>query len=64
MLQISRDHGHTFGSEMWTTMGAIGQYLQRAVWRRLGRQRDLVTKIRVSDSVKTVAVRASVNITK
>ncbi len=64
MLQISRDGGHTWGSEMWTFMGAVGMYLQRAVWRRLGRQRDLTTKIRISDPVKTVAVRASVNITK
>lgn len=64
MLQISRDGGHTFGSEMWTTLGAIGQYLQRAVWRRLGRGRDFVFRLRTSAAFKFVAVRASIRVSK
>lgn len=58
-LQISRDGGHTYGNEMWTTLGAVGQYLQRAVWRRLGRGRDFVFKLRISDPIKVVIVAAS-----
>lgn len=62
MLQISRDGGHTWGNEMWTTLGAIGQYLQRAVWRRLGRARDFTMRLRIADAVKVVMVRASVRV--
>lgn len=54
VLQISVDNGHTFGNELWTNMGAIGKYLTRAVWRRLGMALDFVFKIRVADPVKVV----------
>ena len=52
MLQISKDNGHTFGNELWTTIGAIGAYLTRAHWRRLGVAFDYVFKIRMTDPVK------------
>jgi hypothetical protein len=56
MLQVSRDGGHTYGNEMWRSIGAIGKYKARAVWNRLGRARDFVFKLRVTDPVKTVFV--------
>lgn len=52
MLQISKDNGHTWGAELWTALGAIGKYLTRAVWRKLGVARDWTFKIRVTDPVK------------
>jgi len=52
MLQISKDNGHTFGNELWTTIGAIGAYLTRAHWRRLGVAFDYVFKVRMTDPVK------------
>lgn len=60
MLQVSKDGGHTFGSELWTTLGRIGQYLTRVSWRRLGRGRDFVFRFRVSDPVKVVLIGASI----
>lgn len=60
MLQISRDNGHTYGNEMWTTMGAIGKYLTRVVWRRLGVSYDWVFRIRITDPVKIVISYAAV----
>lgn len=60
MLQISKDNGHTWGSELWTTLGAIGQYLTRAVWRRLGIARDWTFKLRVTDPVKRVITFAAI----
>lgn len=54
MLQISRDYGHTWGREMWVSMGKIGNYLKRAEWRRLGQARDFIFKIRITDPVKIV----------
>lgn len=40
MLRISRDGGKTWGPEHWTTAGAMGAYLTRVLWQRLGRYRD------------------------
>lgn len=58
MLQISRDGGKTWGNEMWRPIGKVGQYGRRAVWNRLGRARDWVFKVRVTDPVKVVFVAA------
>lgn len=54
MLQISRDGGHTWGSENWRSIGAIGKYKARALWNGLGRARDWVFKLRITDPVKVV----------
>jgi len=58
MLQISKDGGHTWGSEIWVPMGRIGEYRRRAVFRNLGRARDWLMKVRITDPVKTVFVAA------
>ena len=58
MLQISRDGGHSYGNELWTTIGATGQTYERAEWRRLGHARDFVFKIRVTDPIKVVIIAA------
>lgn len=42
MLRWSDDGGHTWSNEHWVSMGAIGGYGVRAIWRRLG----MTTKIR------------------
>lgn len=56
MLQISKNNGATWGSELWREIGALGNYLQRVVWRRLGVARDWLFKLRVTDPVKVVFV--------
>lgn len=60
MLQISRDNGHTWGNELWVSLGAIGKYLTRAIWWRLGFARDFVFKLRITDPVKVVIAGASI----
>lgn len=64
MLQVSRDGGHTFGNEMWTSLGALGKYAARVVWRRLGMARDMVFRFRVTDPVKTVFINAALEVEK
>jgi len=59
MLQVSRDGGFTWGSEMWTTCGAQGDFTKRAEWRRLGVSRNYVFKLRVTDPIKTVFIAAA-----
>ena len=59
MLQVSRDGGYTYGNEMWSTPGAMGEYLHRAEWRRLGVSRNYVFKFRITDPVKVVLISAA-----
>ena len=63
MLSISKNNGHTFGTELWVSIGAIGAYFARAVWRRLGMGRDWVFKIRVTDPVPVVITGAAIRAT-
>lgn len=54
MLQVSKDNGHTWGREIWVPMGKQGEYRRRAVFRNLGRSRDWLFKVRITDPVKVV----------
>jgi len=56
MLQMSNDNGFSWGPERWTDIGKIGEYACRAIWRRMGRARNAVFKVVVSDPVYPVAL--------
>jgi hypothetical protein len=58
MLRWSDDGGHTWSNESWASAGKIGQRSARVVWRRLGRSRDRVFEVVVSDPVKWVMLDA------
>jgi hypothetical protein len=61
MMRWSDDGGHTWSNEHWITMGAIGAYGTRAIWRRLGmtmKIRDRVYEISGTDPVKITIVGA------
>jgi hypothetical protein len=62
MLQVSKDNGHTWGNELWTSIGAIGKYLTRAFWTRLGTSRDWLFKFRITDPVKVVITGGAVDV--
>lgn len=51
MLQWSDDGGHTWSQEHWVSAGSQGVFRWRAIWRRLGRSRDRVFRVVVSDPV-------------
>jgi len=63
MLRWSNDGGSTWSSEHWTTIGKIGKYTNRAIWRRLGTARDRIFEVTVSDPVKAVIVSANLKMT-
>lgn len=50
VMRLSRDGGRTWGNEHWTSAGAIGKYLTRVTWNRLGRFRDGMGVLEVSCS--------------
>lgn len=58
-LQVSKDGGRTFYSVGYSSMGKIGEYTQRVIWRSLGAARDWVLKLVISDPVKRVITGAS-----
>jgi hypothetical protein len=62
MLRWSDDGGSTWSKEHWTTIGALGKYQNRAIWRRLGQARDRVFEVVVTDPVKAVIVSANLKV--
>lgn len=59
MLRWSNDGGSTWSNEHWTSIGKIGRYQNRAIWRRLGWSRDRIFEVAVSDPVKAVIISAN-----
>ena len=65
MLRWSDDGGHTWSSEHWKSMGKIGEYGYRTIWRRLGmtmKLRDRVYEISGTDPVKLAIMGAELQI--
>jgi hypothetical protein len=60
-LWISRDGGHSWGNEKTTSIGKIGEYAKRAIFRRLGRGFDMVFRLRSTAPVKRTFVGAWIN---
>jgi hypothetical protein len=59
MLRWSDDGGSTWSNEHWVSIGQIGRYKNRAIWRRLGTARDRVFEVVVSAPVYAVIVSAN-----
>ena len=59
MLRWSNDGGSTWSKEYWVSIGTIGRYKNRAIWRRLGTARDRIFEVSISDPVKAVIVSAN-----
>jgi len=55
MLRWSDDGGHTWSNEHWKSMGRIGRFGHRTIWRRLGatmKIRDRVYEVSGTDPVR------------
>jgi hypothetical protein len=53
-LSWSDDSGKTWSNEYESSMGRIGEYKSRAIWRRLGFAKDRVFRLRCSAPVKKI----------
>jgi hypothetical protein len=65
MLRWSDDGGHTWNGERTTSMGRVGQYGTRAIFRRLGmttKLRDRVYEISGTDPVKVAIMGAELRL--
>lgn len=66
MLRWSDDAGHTWSNEHWNSMGKIGSYGTRTIWRRLGmteKIRDRVYEVSGTDPVKIAIMGAELFVT-
>ena len=59
MLRWSNDGGSTWSNEHWTSIGAVGLYKNRAIWRRLGWSRDRVFEVVVTDPINAVIISSN-----
>ncbi len=59
MLRWSNDGGSTWSNEHWASIGDIGTYQTRIIWRRLGWSRDRIFEVVVTDPIKAVIVSAN-----
>jgi hypothetical protein len=59
MLRWSNDGGSTWSNEHWVSIGKVGKYKNRAIWRRLGWSRDRIFEVAVTDPIKAVIISAN-----
>ncbi len=62
MLQWSDDGGMSWSNEHWTSLGAIGAFKTRAIWRRLGTTRQRVFRFKITDPVPVAITDALIHL--
>lgn len=62
MLDFSDDGGHTWSSENWVSIGQVGEYKKRICWRRLGKFRDRIFRVKITDPVKVNILAAEIDV--
>ncbi len=63
MLSWSDDGGHTWSNEHWGSMGKIGEYPLRLIWRKTGMSRDRIFKFEITDPVNRVLIALFADVT-
>lgn len=56
MLKYSDNGGRTFSNELWRSLGLIGEYKTRAIWRRLGQFRQRQIVLTITDPVRRLVM--------
>jgi len=58
-LRVSKDGGHSYGTQSFAPMGNTGEYTRRCIFRKLGSGRDIVPEVTITDNVKRVLTDAT-----
>lgn len=53
-LRVSKDGGHSWGTQTFAELGKVGEYKNRCKWSRLGSGRDMVAEITIAEPIKKV----------
>lgn len=56
ILSYSDDGGRNYSNELWRTMGAIGTYRTRCIWRKLGKFRQRAIRLTITDPVRKLVI--------
>ena len=64
MLSWSNDGGYSYGNELWAPIGKIGERRARVKWRRLGKARDRVYKVVITDPIPVVFTGCNLVVTE
>jgi hypothetical protein len=62
LLSYSNDGGFSWSSELPVEIGKIGEYKKRVIWRKLGKARDRVFKIKITDPVIVNILSAEIEV--
>lgn len=62
ILTYSDDGGHRWSNEIWRTMGKVGEYRHRAIWRKLGQFRVRQMRLQFPDPVRRLVIAYWANI--
>jgi hypothetical protein len=61
LLDWSDNSGRTWSNQRPASVGRVGEYMTRVRWMRLGRARDRVYRITITDPVPRVVIGAALN---
>lgn len=56
MLEYSDDGGRRWSNELWRSLGRIGEYRTRAIWRSLGQFRSRQMRLTITDPVRRLVM--------
>lgn len=62
-MRYSDDGGRTWSSELWATMGKVGEYGIILQWNKLGQSRERVFEFKVTDPVNVTIINAYAKVT-
>ena len=58
VLRFSDDGGYTWSNEITVELGRVGNTLWRAMWRRLGKSRERVFEVTITDPIPVAIINA------
>jgi hypothetical protein len=61
IMKYSDDGKKTWSNEKWVSMGKIGQFFKRVIWRRMGTARERIFEFKIKDDVPTRITGCYVN---
>jgi len=64
ILDWSDDGGHSWSNEIYTSIGALGDYIARVIFRRLGRSRQRVFRVTIMADIPVYMIAAHIKVEK
>jgi len=64
MMKWSDTSGKTWSNEYWKSLGAVGEYNTRVIWRRLGLSRQRVFEFTITDDVLVAINNAYIEVSE